>query len=782
MFGAPPAQPQQAQLPPLHAAASLGNIQGVQQAVQMGTPIDQPDANNQTALHHAAKGGHAQLCQMLAQAKANVNLQSKVGATPLVFAAQAGHAGAVRQLLDLGAQPQLQTRKGKTALAVAQEKGHAAVVGMLQGQQPAAGQGMQATAPAFGSPSPLGGGGAFGGGASGGGAAFGSPSPLGGAGAPSGAFGAGAAAKAAAFGAPAAAGGAFGATASAGALSFGSMSFGATASPAAAAPAASAFGATAPAASAFGATAPAATAFGAAPSNPFGGLFGAAPAAAPATGAAASFANPFGAAAPAAAPATTPAVTFGSAAQAPGAAAPFGTFSQPPAPAPAAPAAPAPASPGAGSASGFCASSLAASFGSALPSVAPSSPRAPAASPTAPVTPTGGGGGGLATGSSGDRGSSQHITLPEAPGDSISCLRFASGPGRGPGGAHLLAASAWDGTVRVWSVPQHGQGAPKHLVTYTHARPALCACWDSQYADVYSGGADDAVRSLNVETETLSELGRHRAPVSCVATDASEELRSIVVSASWDKSAAVWDVRTPKKVHELPLPERAYTLSLRYPDALLGTANPGELLLFDLRKMPPVPKLCHQKEELKKHPMRSACLFPAGLYAGGSGFCCGTYDGRVGVNFAPPVATPPPPQAPTEQQKKDYLLAMKQWGHDFTFKCHREVQPVPQGAPPKPSTVYAVNALAFNPKKPELLATGGADGEVWLWDIRARERKCRLVTASAACGIASLDFSSQGDLLAYSHSDDWTKGEQRYNELCSAGFRNDVKVVIHPGS
>ena len=54
-------------------------------------------------------------------------------------------------------------------------------------------------------------------------------------------------------------------------------------------------------------------------------------------------------------------------------------------------------------------------------------------------------------------------------------------------------------------------------------------------------------------------------------------------------------MRTPKKVHELSLPERAYTLSLRYPDALLGTANPGELLLFDLRKMPPVPKPCYQK-------------------------------------------------------------------------------------------------------------------------------------------------------------------------------------------
>ena len=48
----------------------------------------------------------------------------------------------------------------------------------------------------------------------------------------------------------------------------------------------------------------------------------------------------------------------------------------------------------------------------------------------------------------------------------------------------------------------------------------------------------DLVDSYQV-SETLRELGRHRAPVSCVATDASEELRSIVVPASWDKSATV---------------------------------------------------------------------------------------------------------------------------------------------------------------------------------------------------------------------------------------------------
>ena len=151
----------------LHLAAGKGDKTGAQACLQAGDPIDQPDQHGNSALHIAAKGGHGELIQMLAGARANVNLQATTtGATPLVFASMGGHSATVQQLLGLGAQPGLATRKGKTALTVAQEKGHQQVVALLS-QAPAP---APAAAAAFGSPSPLGGGAAFGapaGGASG---------------------------------------------------------------------------------------------------------------------------------------------------------------------------------------------------------------------------------------------------------------------------------------------------------------------------------------------------------------------------------------------------------------------------------------------------------------------------------------------------------------------------------------------------------------------------------------------------------------------------------------
>ena len=247
----------------LHLAAGKGDKTGAQACLQAGDPIDQPDQHGNSALHIAAKGGFGELIQMLAGARANVNLQATTtGATPLVFASMGGHSATVQQLLGLGAQPGLATRKGKTALTVAQEKGHQQVVALLS-QAPAP---APAAAAAFGSPSPLGGGAAFGapaGGAFGApaGGAFGAPAPaaFGGPAPAAGAFGAPAPA-AGAFGAPAPASGAFGAPAPAAANPFGA------AAPSAAAAKAAAFGA------GFGSSpAPGA----AASPSPFGGLFGA---------------------------------------------------------------------------------------------------------------------------------------------------------------------------------------------------------------------------------------------------------------------------------------------------------------------------------------------------------------------------------------------------------------------------------------------------------------------------------------------------------------------------
>jgi WD40 repeat protein len=107
----------------------------------------------------------------------------------------------------------------------------------------------------------------------------------------------------------------------------------------------------------------------------------------------------------------------------------------------------------------------------------------------------------------------------------------------------------WSGEVRAWSLPGGGGGGGEAVLTYDHGAPALSVAWEGGGATLFSGGADGTVRSVDMGTGSLGVAGEHGAPVSCVRTESSGggELRSCVLSASWDKSLVCWDLRTRAK-------------------------------------------------------------------------------------------------------------------------------------------------------------------------------------------------------------------------------------------
>ena len=410
------------------------------------------------------------------------------------------------------------------------------------------------------------------------------------------------------------------------------------------------------------------------------------------------------------------------------------------------------------------------SFGAAAASSpfakAPASPAASpfgaAAAPLSPAPLQGPLAGAAANAAAAPSAPGTVVTLPEAPADSVSCLRFCAG-------ADLLAASAWDGTVRVWDL-RSGAAAARHAATYTHAKPAMSVALAPSGERVVSGGADRAVRAFDLSSGQLGLIGEHKDAVSCVAVSA--DMPQVVLSGSWDRTLVCWDLREgPASVQQVSLNEKVHDLDVRWPFALVGGASPGQALLFDVRKAKGAltSTVCKTSQHLAGHPPRCVALFPKGLYDKGdsSGFCVGAYEGRVGVHFGPTTAAAP-------------ATGSKEWGDDFTFKCHRTPAATGGGA----VQVYAVNALAFNPRASEQLATAGADGEVWMWDLKRRMAVHKpLVPRPAGAevvGVPSISFSSSGTLLAYAFSDDWTAGEERYQRLCTAGHSNAVKVIAVP--
>jgi len=263
-------------------------------------------------------------------------------------------------------------------------------------------------------------------------------------------------------------------------------------------------------------------------------------------------------------------------------------------------------------------------------------------------------------------------------------------------------------------------------------------------------------------------VGSHGGPVVAVAT--AEPHPSVVLSASLDKTVAVWDPRASsgagaKPASTVALPERALCLDLRWPHALVGTgAAAAGAQLIDLRYAPAEAKPLKLHQSVSRFPPRSVALFP-----GGEGFCAGSHDGRVAVHFhsssaggaAGAAAAAPKAKAP--------------WGEDFSFKCHR------QGA--DKDRIYGVGALSFFPAKPHLLATAGSDGECHLWDLKRRHKTAHLLKASTAgsgapVALPAIAFSRGGDMLAYARSDDWSGGAAAYEATHGAGHANDVRILL----
>merc|ERR1712238_432229 len=90
-----------------------------------------------------------------------------------------------------------------------------------------------------------------------------------------------------------------------------------------------------------------------------------------------------------------------------------------------------------------------------------------------------------------------------------------------------------------------------------------------------------------------------------------------------------------------------------------------------------------ERESSLKFQTRCVKFFPDG-----HGFCLGSIEGRVGVEFL------------------DELVDVQMKLTRYAFKCHRSAN----------GLVHPVNVIDFHPKHRHTFATGGCDGTVVLWD------------------------------------------------------------------
>jgi mRNA export factor len=134
-----------------------------------------------------------------------------------------------------------------------------------------------------------------------------------------------------------------------------------------------------------------------------------------------------------------------------------------------------------------------------------------------------------------------------------------------------------------------------------------------------------------------------------------------------------------------------------------------------------------------RYQTRRIAAFPEG-----DGYAIGSIEGRVAIKYVDLNKVPEINPETKTMNSKD----------DFAFRCHRTGDNM--------SEVYAVNDIAFNPAY-GTFCTGGGDGSWIIWDKDSRSRLKQGYHQNKA-PITALDYSYNGDLLAYAAGYDWAKG------------------------
>ena len=116
---------------PIHDAAKIGDLAGVQAELDKGVDVNAKREDGSTPLHGAALKGHKEVAELLIDKGADVHAKDKWGSTPLHYAALGGQKEIAELLIAKGADVHARDEWGSTPLHSAALKGHKEVAELL---------------------------------------------------------------------------------------------------------------------------------------------------------------------------------------------------------------------------------------------------------------------------------------------------------------------------------------------------------------------------------------------------------------------------------------------------------------------------------------------------------------------------------------------------------------------------------------------------------------------------------------------------------------------------
>lgn len=330
--------------------------------------------------------------------------------------------------------------------------------------------------------------------------------------------------------------------------------------------------------------------------------------------------------------------------------------------------------------------------------------------------------------------------------DSISQLRFFPNPQ-----TTILASGGWDCKVRLWTVNYQVQKTGfnnqvsnaqfNSSLSYLEQldNPILSIAWQGQTPNIFAGCTDGSIIQVDPQKKAKNLLGKHNAGCSDMVYNQN---LNILITGGWDGKLNIWDLRSNNPAVSFQCPQKIYTMSNVGPLLVVGMGD-RQMAYFNLSKlqMNQFQPEAYFESHLKYQTRRVT------VFTEGDGYAIGSIEGRVAIKY---INLNQPPNI-----SKDTKTTTSP--NDFAFRCHRVK--TTSGM----DEVYPVNDIAFNPVH-GTFATAGGDGAYIIWDKDSKSR-LRQGAMQNKCPLTAIDYSKNGEILAYAAGYDWAKGISGDNQF-----------------
>lgn len=261
----------------------------------------------------------------------------------------------------------------------------------------------------------------------------------------------------------------------------------------------------------------------------------------------------------------------------------------------------------------------------------------------------------------------------------------------------LAAISSWSGDmfiVNPQNLDQHKRSCvDDHLISSAWAGDI--ALFGSTSGCIYTSDG----RSIQAHESGVSSIVDFRSPFRFYTT-------------SWDGTLRMWDLRDKSQVHSTQLSQKILSACAVNRHSVVCFGSHGKTFIFDDRR----PEQTEVRVSSLQCQIR--CSAPAHR-----SWACGSIDGRIAVEF---------------------LGDKGAQAQRFAFSGHRKVIE-------DKIVVYPINSLSFKPDSP-ILASGGSDGCICLWDTKQKQKMAEISNTSNV-PVASLGFTPDGEYLVVCYAD-----------------------------